>query len=257
MKMIIDRLLTKTNEKPVLIAPIPYYVSVTYQEKPKYLDVLRNFNFKNLNVTDINTCLVNSFDINNNEIFLPLCGHFTKKGNRILADELIHHLKTKYSLISRKEAIQNEQENKSNYVLGISCFYHDSAAALIKDGKVIAAAQEERFTRLKHDKSFPDNAIHYCMEEACILSNQLTAVVYYDFESWTIERVLHNSMAIDEKGDEFWKMAQKSLYKKLRLNTIIKKRLNYSGKYLKFNIMFLMLQELTIHQISMKQLFWY
>lgn len=235
MKLIMERLFVKTNGKPVLIAPIPYYVSVTYKEKPKYLDVLRNFNFKNLNIADINTCLVNNFDIDNNEIFLTLCGHFTHKGNKIIANELIKQLKKNYNLKSRKEPIKFKQVNNNNYVLGISCFYHDSAAALIADGKVVAAAQEERFTRVKHDKSFPYNAIHYCMEEAGILTNQLNAVVYYDFETWTIERVLHNSLAIEDKikGDEFWKMAQKSLYKKLRLNKIIKERLNYTKEIFK------------------------
>ena len=52
------------------------------------------------------------------------------------------------------------------YVLGISCYYHDAAACLVKDGKLVAAAEEERFTRKKHDISFPINAINYCLEEA-------------------------------------------------------------------------------------------
>lgn len=56
------------------------------------------------------------------------------------------------------------------YILGISAFYHDSAACLLKDGKIIAAAQEERFTRKKHDQNFPINAIKYCLKEAEILS---------------------------------------------------------------------------------------
>lgn len=52
------------------------------------------------------------------------------------------------------------------YILGISCFYHDSAACLVRDGNILAAAQEERFTRKKHDPRFPQNAVKYCLEEA-------------------------------------------------------------------------------------------
>jgi carbamoyltransferase len=62
------------------------------------------------------------------------------------------------------------------YVLGISAFYHDSAAAILKNGKVVAAAQEERFTRKKHDPRFPVNAINYCLEEAYIEPDEIEAV---------------------------------------------------------------------------------
>ena len=59
-------------------------------------------------------------------------------------------------------------KRSSTYVLGISCYYHDSAACLVKDGNIVAAAQEERFSRIKHDPRFPDHAIKYCHEEAGI-----------------------------------------------------------------------------------------
>ena len=66
------------------------------------------------------------------------------------------------------------------YVLGISAFYHDSAACLLKDGEIVAAAQEERFTRRKHDFSFPVNAIRYCLQEAKITAQDLNYVGFYD-----------------------------------------------------------------------------
>ncbi len=66
------------------------------------------------------------------------------------------------------------------YILGISCFYHDAAAALIKDGKLIAAAEEERFTRVKHDFDFPENAIHFCLDYAGISAKDLDYVVFYE-----------------------------------------------------------------------------
>jgi carbamoyltransferase len=66
------------------------------------------------------------------------------------------------------------------YILGISAYYHDSAACLVRDGEVIAAAQEERFTRIKHDSAFPDRAISFCLKEAGIEPHQVDYIVFYD-----------------------------------------------------------------------------
>ena len=66
------------------------------------------------------------------------------------------------------------------YILGISAFYHDSAACLLKDGEIVAAAQEERFTRKKHDAGFPTYAIQYCLKEAGIAANEINNVVFYE-----------------------------------------------------------------------------
>ena len=65
-------------------------------------------------------------------------------------------------------------------VLGLSAYYHDAAAALVVDGKVIAAAQEERFSRLKHDKNFPVNALKFCLRQASLVPEEIDAVVFYD-----------------------------------------------------------------------------
>ena len=78
----------------------------------------------------------------------------------------------------------------STYVLGISCFYHDAAAALLKDGVVIAAGQEERFSRKKHDSDFPARAIRYVLHEAGIGPEQLDAVGFYDKPLLKFERML-------------------------------------------------------------------
>lgn len=78
------------------------------------------------------------------------------------------------------------------YILGISALYHDAAAALIKDGEIIAAAQEERFTRKKHDSSIPEHAIKYCLEEGGIEADDLYAVVYYDNPLLTMGRFIQN-----------------------------------------------------------------
>ena len=76
------------------------------------------------------------------------------------------------------------------YILGLSFDYHDSAAALIKDGKVIAAAQEERFTREKQDSSLPVNAIKYCLEFAGISAERLNYVVFYEKPFIKFERLI-------------------------------------------------------------------
>ena len=66
------------------------------------------------------------------------------------------------------------------FILGISCFYHDAAAALIQDGRLIAAAEEERFSRIKHDFDFPEHAIHFCLDQAKVGVNDLDYVVFYE-----------------------------------------------------------------------------
>ena len=68
----------------------------------------------------------------------------------------------------------------TNYIIGISCFYHDSAAVLLKDGEIIVAIQEERFTRKKYDSSFPINSIKYCLEYESINLKDIEAIVYYE-----------------------------------------------------------------------------
>lgn len=87
------------------------------------------------------------------------------------------------------------------YILGISALYHDSAAALIHDGAIIAAAQEERFTRIKHDQSIPKHAMQYCLKEAGIEAEDLDAVVYYDDPILTLDRFLANLTASKEAAD--------------------------------------------------------
>ncbi len=93
------------------------------------------------------------------------------------------------------------------YILGISAFYHDSAAALIKDGRIIAAAQEERFTRVKHDPSFPAEAIEYCLEEAGINGEQLDHVVFYDKPFLKFERLMETYMGFAPRGFRSFRMA--------------------------------------------------
>jgi len=86
------------------------------------------------------------------------------------------------------------------YILGVSAFYHDSAACLILDGKIVAAAQEERFTRKKHDADFPHNAIQYCMKEEQINTSEVNHVVFYEKPFIKFERLLETYLAFAPKG---------------------------------------------------------
>lgn len=86
------------------------------------------------------------------------------------------------------------------YILGVSAFYHDSAACLIKDGEIIAAAQEERFTRIKHDQAFPKNAIKFCIEQALISCDDIEYVVFYDKPFKKFDRLIETYVAFAPKG---------------------------------------------------------
>ena len=90
-------------------------------------------------------------------------------------------------------------------ILGISAYYHDAAASLVIDGKIIAAAQEERFTRIKNDSSFPKHSITYCLREAGISANDLDYIVFYDKPFLKFERLLETYLAFAPRG--FWSFA--------------------------------------------------
>ena len=111
-------------------------------------------------------------------------------------------------------------------ILGISAYYHDSAAALISDGEIIAAAQEERFSRKKHDARFPVNAIKYCLCEAGIEINEIEAIVFYDKPLVKFERLLETYLSYAPKGFRSFLAAMPVwLKEKLFLKTTLKKEL--------------------------------
>ena len=119
------------------------------------------------------------------------------------------------------------------YILGISCFYHDAAAALIKDGVVVAAAQEERFTRRKHDFDFPSQAIAWCLAKEGITAAQLACVAFYDKPLVKFERILETYLGYAPLGIRSFLMAMPLwLKEKLWIPQIIRDRLSYEGKIL-------------------------
>jgi len=119
-------------------------------------------------------------------------------------------------------------------ILGISAFYHDSAAALVRDGEIIAAAQEERFTRKKHDNRFPSNAVEYCLSEGNLTAEQLDYVVFYEKPLVKFERLLETYIAYAPRGfKQFLMGIPLWLRQKLHLPREMDKALNYNynGRY--------------------------
>ena len=112
------------------------------------------------------------------------------------------------------------------YNLGISCYYHDSAAALLKDGYVVAAVEEERFSRKKFDDNFPKMAIDWCIKEAKITPSEIDSVAFYDKPVLKFERLLDNYIAVAPKGlSSFLDIIPKWLHKRLWIKNEIKKSL--------------------------------
>ncbi len=111
-------------------------------------------------------------------------------------------------------------------ILGISAYYHDSAAALLRDGEIVAAAQEERFTRKKHDATFPKNAIEYCLKEAGIALGEVDYVAFYDKPFLKFERLLETYVAFAPRGFSSFRMAIPGwLREKLFLKDLLRKEL--------------------------------
>ena len=119
------------------------------------------------------------------------------------------------------------------HILGLSAYYHDSAAALVTDGEIVAAAQEERFTRKKHDHRFPKNAVDYCLREAGIRASDLDSVVFYDKPFQKFERLIETYLDYAPSGIRSFVQAMPLwLREKLFMRESIASELNYEGKVL-------------------------
>lgn len=117
------------------------------------------------------------------------------------------------------------------YILGISCFFHDSAACLMKDGKIIAAAAEERFTRIKHDNTFPFKSIEFCLQEAGIAINDIEFIGFYEKPFIKFERILHQHLQHFPKSfPSFLSTASDWIHQKLNIRSILKEKMHYHGE---------------------------
>jgi carbamoyltransferase len=238
MKQIVNKFISSVSKTPVFIMPIPTFHYYADGAKPIFKNLFNSFNFpsKNIYVLDLLDYLKT---INYNKRQL-LCfkndkSHFSKFGHKIISRYLI-------DMISKNQILSNlsslDTKNKNNiitknpiYILGISSFYHDSAAALIKDGEIVAAAQEERFSRLKNDSKFPLSAINFCLEKANINQSDLNAIVYYDNPYLTLERVLWSFAKSAPSSREPWLNSMSSWVRyKFFIKQLIRDKLKYNGK---------------------------
>jgi carbamoyltransferase len=115
-------------------------------------------------------------------------------------------------------------------ILGLSAFYHDSAAALVVDGEIVAAAQEERFTRIKHDPAFPSHAVDYCLREGCLTPEEIDYVVFYDKPLLKFDRLLETYLAFAPSGLRSFLMAM-PLWLKTKLHLPREIRKAMGGRY--------------------------
>ena len=113
------------------------------------------------------------------------------------------------------------------YILGISCFYHESAAGLIKDGRVVAASAEERFSRKKHDSSYPALAVAFCLQQAGITAKQLDFVVFYEKPFWKFQRIFQTILATYPNSSELFSRAMLNWFsEKLWVKSILADKLD-------------------------------
>jgi carbamoyltransferase len=244
MKAILEQFVAELAPMPVLIVPIPTYEFFLHGAKPIYQPLFNSFadKSKNVFVADVTSPLVDRPWEKRQDLSYRIGGHFTPLANEIVAKAMAEEIKTNDVLSGVKDspaassAFVSSKPEDDKYILGISAFYHNSAASLIWNGEIVAAAEEERFSRVKNDRRFPHNAVNYCLEEAGINANDLDAVVYYDNTSLTFERLLHSLYAAGDKAEKMWmQMMPPWLQYKLHIPSLIKEYMSYDGLVLQGN----------------------
>ncbi len=236
LDLIVKRFIKAASPIPVLIIPIPMRIyihglaSATHQS---FFDKIADSN-DDAHSIDITTALSELVkDQTDIQLFLK-DGHYSPVGHDNIARLIVDKIKSK-NLIRKKEnglkkISEIRKKEESIYVLGISAFYHNSAACLIKDGRIIAASEEERFSRIKNDRGFPSQAINFCLEQGEIQQNDLSALVYYDNAYLTFERLLHSQFSAGSKGEKVWNESMPSWVSyKLQLPRLIRRNLKYNG----------------------------
>ena len=234
MQAIIQRFCNAAESIPVLIVPLPPFPYYYYELQPKYQPLFNRLHDPDngVYVTNITRSLLTHPRAERRHYRFQYDTHFSPQGHRAVARHLTDEI-VRLKLLPRQKALgihlpQRRAEPESGYILGISCFYHNSAAALIKDGKIIAAAEEERFSRRKNDRRFPHLAINYCLEQAGIHQQSLQAIAYYDNAALTFERLLHSLAVVGEQAEQAWlRILPSWLQYKLHPAPLIRQALHY------------------------------
>jgi len=244
MEAILRQFVDEVRPRPVVIVPIPTQEFYQDGREPVYQRLFDRLDApeEGVHVCDVSTPLVRLPWATRQTLGYELGGHLTPTGNRLVAEHLASFVKSR-ALMPRATPQSSGEPRlqasvrapvrlpKSKHILGISCFYHNSAAALIRDGEIVAATEEERFSRVKNDRRYPHNAINYCLEEAGISQKDLDAVAFYDNAALTFERICHALMAVDRASAErMWLQIMPSwLRMKLHFPTLIRRFLKFDG----------------------------
>ncbi|MFP5318561.1 MAG: carbamoyltransferase N-terminal domain-containing protein [Acidimicrobiia bacterium] len=250
LRRLVEEFATEVAPRPLVVVPLPSYEHYLYGASPDYrtrfaeLDDPR----RGIHVLDLSSRLVGLPWADRLRLSPRPGGHFGRYGNKLVAEGMADGLRRRELLPSVATAPGSPVEPRPHrsevphvhrrrpegtYVLGLSCFYHNSAAALIKDGDIVSAAEEERFTRVKNDRGFPGHAANYCLEEGGISVDDLAAVVYYDNTALTFERLLHSQLAVGGAGADSWvDVMGLWVRQKLHLPQIIRSQLGFSGRVL-------------------------
>jgi carbamoyltransferase len=243
MKAILQEFVKEARPTPVLIVPIPGYEYYLHGAKPVYQQFFEQLEDRTggVHVLDVSTPLIRLPWKTRQQLTFRVGGHFTPFANekvaRTMADLIerrrllgAHPERTKATSTAAPVPHRPQRTRDSLYILGLSCFYHNSAACLIRDGEIVAAAEEERFTRIKNDRRFPHYAANYCLEEGGVNPNDLDAVVYYDNTALTFERILHSQLAVGDKAEDSWLRVMPTwLCYKLHIPQLIRNYLKYKG----------------------------
>jgi carbamoyltransferase len=259
MQAILGRFAESASPTPVLIVPIPHYYYYHDGLDPKYQPLFERLSApsRGVHVMDLTTPLHGLSWEDRKRLSLVHDTHFSPFGHARVAEAIVEAIESRGLVKAPAHKASTEAKplpsistssgaavsayagngapraDKPTYILGISAFYHDSAAALIKDGEIVAAGEEERFSRVKNDRRFPAHAVNYCLEEAGISQHDLAAVVYYDNAPLTFERLMHSIAAVGPEGSESWKRILPTwLRYKLHIPQLIRKHMVYDGRIL-------------------------
>jgi carbamoyltransferase len=238
MRAILDEFIREVAPTPVVIVPIPTLEYFSQGVEPIYQTLFAQMEdpARGVHVLDVSRPLISEPWKTRRKYSFRLDPHFTPFANekvaRMMADCIdgrrLLPARPKKPLISA--TVRSDRKQNSSHILGISCFYHNSAAALIRDGEIVAAAEEERFTRIKNDRRFPHQAINYCLEEGGVDPSDLAAVVYYENPSLVFERILYTELAVGELAEESWLRVMPSWVRyKLHIPQLIRNYLKYDG----------------------------
>ena len=243
MEAILRQFAVEVRPRPLVVVPIPTPEFYQDGREPVYQKLFQRLDApsEGVHVCDVSTPLVRLPWAERQKLGYEVGGHFTPMANRIVAEHIASFMKARglvrnhassASALELQASVRaSVRRPQSKYVLGISCFYHNSAAALIRDGEIVAATEEERFSRVKNDRRFPHNAINFCLEEAGISQRDLAAVAFYDNTALTFERICHALMAVDRRSAEkMWlKIMPAWLRMKLHFPKLIRRFLRFEG----------------------------